>query len=135
MRCLKGWQGKVIFLSFFLPHEKRERRSRIKFSLTLQFPFAAVARHRSLTARIVGLPLSESKLWRRRSPLPASRPGPTGRKSRSPRLKHNFRVVQQHVGADVTICAVVKCNAYGHGVEECAPALKRRRQVVRRHLH
>ncbi len=39
-------------------------------------------------------------------------------------LKHNFRVVQQHVGADVTICAVVKCNAYGHGVEECAPALE-----------
>jgi alanine racemase len=32
--------------------------------------------------------------------------------------------VQQHVGADVTICAVVKCNAYGHGVEECAPALE-----------
>jgi len=24
----------------------------------------------------------------------------------------------------VTICAVVKCNAYGHGVEECAPALE-----------
>ncbi len=32
--------------------------------------------------------------------------------------------MQQHVGADVTICAVVKCNAYGHGVEECAPALE-----------
>lgn len=28
------------------------------------------------------------------------------------------------MGADVTICAVVKCNAYGHGVEECAPALE-----------
>jgi alanine racemase len=39
-------------------------------------------------------------------------------------LRHNFRVVQQHVGANVTICAVVKCNAYGHGVEECAPALE-----------
>ena len=39
-------------------------------------------------------------------------------------MKHNFRVVQNHVGADVTICAVVKCNAYGHGVEECAPALQ-----------
>jgi alanine racemase len=32
--------------------------------------------------------------------------------------------VQEHVGPDVTICAVVKCNAYGHGVEECAPALE-----------
>ena len=39
-------------------------------------------------------------------------------------LRHNFQVVQKHVGADVTICAVVKCNAYGHGVEECAPALQ-----------
>ena len=28
------------------------------------------------------------------------------------------------MGRDVTICAVVKCNAYGHGVEECAPALQ-----------
>ena len=39
-------------------------------------------------------------------------------------LRHNFRVLQDHVGADVTICAVVKCNAYGHGVEDCAPALE-----------
>src|ERR1700733_3714238 len=39
-------------------------------------------------------------------------------------LRHNFRVLQDHVGKDVTICAVVKCNAYGHGVEECAPALQ-----------
>ncbi len=39
-------------------------------------------------------------------------------------LRHNFRIVQKHVGPDVTICAVVKCNAYGHGVEECAPALE-----------
>ena len=39
-------------------------------------------------------------------------------------LRHNFRVLQAHVGAEVTICAVVKCNAYGHGVEECAPALE-----------
>jgi len=39
-------------------------------------------------------------------------------------LRHNFRVVQNHVGQSVRICAVVKCNAYGHGVEECAPALQ-----------
>lgn len=39
-------------------------------------------------------------------------------------LRHNFHVVQEHVGPEVTICAVVKCNAYGHGVEECAPALQ-----------
>src|SRR5579862_5003228 len=39
-------------------------------------------------------------------------------------LRHNFRVLQNHIGPNVTICAVVKCNAYGHGVEECAPALQ-----------
>ena len=39
-------------------------------------------------------------------------------------LRHNFGVLQNHVGPDVQICAVVKCNAYGHGVEECAPALE-----------
>ena len=39
-------------------------------------------------------------------------------------LRHNFRVVQKHVGADVTICAVVKADAYGHGAVECAQALE-----------
>ena len=39
-------------------------------------------------------------------------------------LRHNFGVLQTHVGPNVIICAVVKCNAYGHGVEECAPALE-----------
>lgn len=39
-------------------------------------------------------------------------------------LRQNFQVLQSHVGSNVTICAVVKCNAYGHGVEECAPALE-----------
>ena len=39
-------------------------------------------------------------------------------------LRHNFRVLQQHVGPHVTICAVVKCDAYGHGSEACALALE-----------
>jgi alanine racemase len=39
-------------------------------------------------------------------------------------LRHNFLVLQEHVGGEVAICAVVKCNAYGHGVEECALALQ-----------
>jgi alanine racemase len=39
-------------------------------------------------------------------------------------LRHNFRVVQQHVGAGVTICAVVKADAYGHGAVPCAQALQ-----------
>jgi alanine racemase len=39
-------------------------------------------------------------------------------------LRHNFRTLQQHVGPAVTICAVVKCDAYGHGSEGCARALE-----------
>jgi alanine racemase len=39
-------------------------------------------------------------------------------------LRHNFRTLQRHVGRDVTICAVVKCDAYGHGSEACALALE-----------
>jgi alanine racemase len=41
-----------------------------------------------------------------------------------PALRHNFRVLQEHVGSDVAICAVVKCDAYGHGAQECALALE-----------
>ena len=39
-------------------------------------------------------------------------------------LCHNFHTLQQHVGAGVTICSVVKCDAYGHGYAECARALE-----------
>ena len=39
-------------------------------------------------------------------------------------LRHNFRVVEKHIGAGVTICAVVKADAYGHGAVECAKALE-----------
>ena len=39
-------------------------------------------------------------------------------------LRRNFRAVQQHVGTKVTICAVVKAHAYGHGSVECARALE-----------
>lgn len=39
-------------------------------------------------------------------------------------LRNNFRIVQQHVGPDVAICAVVKADGYGHGATECALALE-----------
>jgi alanine racemase len=39
-------------------------------------------------------------------------------------LRQNFRTVQQHVGASVTVCAVVKADAYGHGAVECSRALE-----------
>ena len=39
-------------------------------------------------------------------------------------LRQNFRVVQKHVGTNVTVCAVVKADAYGHGAVECSRALE-----------
>jgi alanine racemase len=39
-------------------------------------------------------------------------------------LRKNFRMLQKHVGSEVTICAVVKADAYGHGAVECARALE-----------
>jgi len=39
-------------------------------------------------------------------------------------LRQNFRIVQKQIGAGVTICAVVKADAYGHGAIECSRALE-----------
>jgi alanine racemase len=39
-------------------------------------------------------------------------------------LRQNFRAVLKHAGADVTVCAVVKADAYGHGAVECSRALR-----------
>ena len=39
-------------------------------------------------------------------------------------LRQNFRTVQRHVGTAVTVCAVVKADAYGHGAVECSQALE-----------
>ncbi len=37
-------------------------------------------------------------------------------------LRHNYRVLRQHAG-NANIMAIVKANAYGHGIELVAPAL------------
>jgi len=39
-------------------------------------------------------------------------------------LGENFHAVQNHIGAGVAICAVVKADGYGHGAVECARALE-----------
>lgn len=39
-------------------------------------------------------------------------------------LRQNFRTVSKHTGAGVTVCAVVKADAYGHGAIECSRALQ-----------
>ena len=37
-------------------------------------------------------------------------------------LQNNIRFLQQHIGPDVKLSSVIKGNAYGHGIEEFAPA-------------
>jgi alanine racemase len=39
-------------------------------------------------------------------------------------LRENYRTVAEYVGGGVTVCAVVKADAYGHGAVECASALE-----------
>ncbi|MGA8489675.1 MAG: alanine racemase [Terriglobales bacterium] len=39
-------------------------------------------------------------------------------------LRQNFRAVQRHISPAVTVCAIVKADAYGHGAVECARALE-----------
>jgi alanine racemase len=39
-------------------------------------------------------------------------------------LQRNFRRVRELTSADVTLCCVVKCDAYGHGVVRCSQALE-----------
>ncbi len=39
-------------------------------------------------------------------------------------LRQNFRAIQNMVGTGVTVCAVVKADAYGHGSPDCARALE-----------
>jgi alanine racemase len=40
-------------------------------------------------------------------------------------LQHNFALIRDHVAPQADVCAVVKCNAYGHGAAMCAQALQR----------
>jgi alanine racemase len=39
-------------------------------------------------------------------------------------LRYNYRTIQDYVGDGVTVCAVVKAFAYGHGAVECSRALE-----------
>jgi len=39
-------------------------------------------------------------------------------------LEHNFRQLRDLVAPQAAVCAVVKCDAYGHGLVECARALE-----------
>jgi len=49
---------------------------------------------------------------------------PTWAEVSLPNLRHNYRTLQDYIGQHVTICAVVKAFAYGHGAVECSRALE-----------
>ena len=50
---------------------------------------------------------------------------PTWAEISLPALRHNFRTLQQWLGPGVTVCAVVKADAYGHGAAGCARCLEK----------
>ncbi|MEO6120254.1 MAG: alanine racemase, partial [Terriglobales bacterium] len=39
-------------------------------------------------------------------------------------LRHNYSTIRDYVAPDAVVCAVVKCDAYGHGAGPCAKALQ-----------
>jgi len=39
-------------------------------------------------------------------------------------LQDNFRAIRDYVGPNISLCSVVKADAYGHGGVECARALQ-----------
>ncbi|HVH87146.1 MAG TPA: alanine racemase [Terriglobales bacterium] len=49
---------------------------------------------------------------------------PTWAEVSLPALAHNFTLIRDFVAPYATVCAVVKCDAYGHGATECARALE-----------
>jgi alanine racemase len=49
---------------------------------------------------------------------------PTWAEVSLPALIHNFALIRDFVAPHATVCAVVKCDAYGHGAVQCARALQ-----------
>ncbi len=50
---------------------------------------------------------------------------PTWAEISIPQLLENFRIIREHVGPERAIMAIVKADAYGHGIAEVAPVLAR----------
>src|SRR5205085_8667228 len=49
---------------------------------------------------------------------------PTWAEVSLPTLVNNYKLIRDCVAPHATVCAVVKCNAYGHGAIECARSLE-----------
>lgn len=50
---------------------------------------------------------------------------PTWAEVSLPKLRENYRTIRNYIGSGVTVCAVVKAYAYGHGAVECSKALEK----------
>ena len=59
----------------------------------------------------------------RPQPLPAAETRPTWAEISLPQLLENYRIIRRHVGAGRAIMAIVKADAYGHGLSEVARTL------------
>ena len=49
---------------------------------------------------------------------------PTWAEVSLPTLVNNYKLIRDYIARQATVCAVVKCDAYGHGAIECARALE-----------
>ena len=49
---------------------------------------------------------------------------PTWAEVSLPTLVNNYQLIRDFVSPQATVCAVVKCDAYGHGAAECARRLE-----------
>ena len=55
---------------------------------------------------------------------PRSATRPTWAEISLANLRDNFQTIRRRIGTSVSICAVVKADAYGHGATQCALALQ-----------
>ena len=56
-------------------------------------------------------------------PLPATETRPTWAEISLPQLRDNYRIIRRHLGPGCAIMAIVKADAYGHGISEVARTL------------
>src|SRR3990172_9278365 len=56
-------------------------------------------------------------------PVPSAPTRPTWVEISLPQLLENYRIIREHVGPERAIMAIVKADAYGHGLSEVARTL------------
>ena len=64
-------------------------------------------------------------------PVAATQTRPTWAEISLPQLRENYRIIRRHVGPGRAIMAIVKADAYGHGLSEVARTLAACREAAR----